>query len=105
MWAVHSSSLSGVFATGGGDATIKLWAPAEKIDQVNAGSDADGEHEMPPSRENEQQEQTQRWECVGGVRGAAGAVGAILMSEQALIFGTSEALIARFPLQSCMPGR
>eukprot|EP00904_Undaria_pinnatifida_P007038 jgi/Undpi1/3464/HiC_scaffold_16.g06836.m1 len=46
-----------------------------------------------------------RWDCVGGVRGAVGAVGAVLMTEDALMFGTSEALIARFPLQSCMPVR
>lgn len=54
---------------------------------------------------SEQHQQHQRWECVGGVRGAAGAVGTVLMHEEALAFGTSESLIARFPLQLCMPKR
>lgn len=104
MWTVHSSFPSGVFATGGGDASIKLWAPVKKIGKCDAGSDTDGKVAS-PKRENEQQEPRQIWECVGGVRGTAGAVGAILMSEHALVFGTSDALIARFPLQSCMPER
>ncbi|CAM9459423.1 unnamed protein product [Hapterophycus canaliculatus] len=104
VWAVDSSFLSGAFATGGGDATIKLWAPTKSFGDVNDGGDIYRKDER-PSRENEQQEQTRRWECVGGVRGAAGAVGAILMSEHELVFGTSEAVIARFPLQLCMPGR
>ncbi|CAM9520225.1 unnamed protein product [Scytosiphon promiscuus] len=103
VWAVHSSPFSGVFASGGGDATIKLWAPIKKIGEVSTGSKIKENGER-TSGENEQQDQAQRWECVGGVRGAAGAVGAIFMSEKALVFGTSEALIARFPLQKCMPG-
>lgn len=104
---MHGSSLSCAFATGGGDATVKLWAPTttnyaehgnEEAERDNLGS---GETRS----QQQQQHQPQRWEVVGGVRGTAGAVGAVLIDEQALVFGTSEALIARFPLQLCMPAR
>lgn len=101
MWAVHGFSLSGVFATGGGDATVKIWAPDTSTGEVNGTDVMDGGDETA----SEQHQPCKRWECVGGVRGAAGAVGAVLMNEEALVFGTSEALIARFPLQLCMPKR
>lgn len=103
---MHGSSLSGgVFATGGGDAAVKIWAPntKTKIGEVNGTEVVDGGGET--AGEQHQQQHHQTWECVGGVRGAAGAVGAVLMNEEALVFGTSEALIARFPLQLCMPKR
>lgn len=107
MWAVHGSSLSGVFATGGGDATVKIWAPSANIGNVSDANVTPKEGKMVNEERGQRQQQQQQhvWECVGGVRGAAGAVGAILVNEQALVFGTSEALIARFPLQSCMPTR
>lgn len=101
MWAVHGLSVSGgVFATGAGDATVKIWAPNTSIAEAN-GMVMDGRGNI----ESGQHQHHQKWECVGGVRGAAGAVGAVLMSQQALVFGTSEALIARFPLHCCMPKR
>lgn len=94
---MHGSAVSGIFATGGGDATLKIWAPKATVD---------------PCREAESTptgmaggERGQSWECVGGVRGVVGAVGAVLMTEEKLLFGTTEALIAEFPLQSCMPVR
>eukprot|EP00752_Nemacystus_decipiens_P012120 g10745.t1 len=104
VWAVHGLSLSGgVFATGGGDATVKIWAPSTntKIGEMNGSGLTIGGAET--ASERPEQHDQLRWECVGGVRGAAGAVGAVLMNEEALVFGTSEALIARFPLQLCMP--
>lgn len=108
VWAVHGSSLSGVIATGGGDATVKIWAPGANTGDNISGDNVTLKAGKMVSKEyvqEQQQQQQQGWECVGGVRGAAGAVGALLMNEQALVFGTSEALIARFPLQSCMPAR
>lgn len=136
MWAVHGLSTSGVFASGGGDAAVKVWAPkitqtdttgyttktagngakndtasAEiegdetKNDNASPGVEGDGNGVMGDKRCGERRGGGRRWECVGGVRGAVGAVGAVLMTEEALLFGTSEALIARFPLQSCMPVR
>lgn len=107
MWAVHGSSLSGgVFATGGGDATVKIWAPGANTGDLNDDNGSLNKVGKIVSEEYGQQQQQQHgWECIGGVRGAAGAVGALLMDEEALVFGTSEALIARFPLQSCMPAR
>lgn len=104
MWAVHGLPLSGVFATGGGDATVKIWAPNTSIGELT-GADIMGGGIATAGEQQYQHRQHQRWECVGGVRGAAGAVGAVLMNEEALVFGTSEALIARFPLQLCMPKR
>lgn len=108
VWAVHGSSLSGVFATGGGDATVKIWAQKASTEvadheAVGVGVIDAGVVDGTPSEEHGQQHHQQRWECVGGVRGTAGAVGTVLMNEQALTFGTSEALIASFPLQLCMP--
>lgn len=137
VWAVHGLSTSGVFASGGGDAAVKVWAPkitqadttgyttktrgdGAKIDTASAeiggdgtkndnaspGVGGDGIGVMGDKRGDERCGGSgRRWECVGGVRGAVGAVGAVLMTEEALLFGTSEALIARFPLQSCMPVR
>lgn len=102
VWAVHGLSFSGgLFATGGGDASVKIWAPTTNINigEVNGADAMDGGGET----ESEQNQQHQRWECVGGVRGAAGAVGTVFMDQEALVFGTSEALITRFPLQLCMP--
>lgn len=102
---MHGLSLSGgVFATGGGDATVKIWAPNTntRIGEAN-GAEVMGGGGETASEQQQQQQRRERWECVGGVRGAAGAVGAVLMNEEALTFGTSEALIARFPLQLCMP--
>lgn len=103
VWAVHGSSLSGAFATGGGDTNVKIWAQSASADVVDREGIGEGVIDGTPSGENGQQHQ--RWECVGGVRGTAGAVGTVLMNEQALTFGTSEALIARFPVQLCMPAR
>ncbi len=103
MWAVHGSSHSGVFATGGGDTAVKICAQSASDDAVDGEGVGGGVVDETPSEEHGQQHQ--RWECVGGVRGTAGAVGTVLMNEQALTFGTSEALIARFPLQLCMPTR
>ena len=102
MWAAHGLSLSGgVFATGGGDATVKIWAPCTTTNT----SEVDGTDVTVGNGEavSERKHQHQRWECVGGVRGVAGAVGAVLMNADALVFGTSEALIARFPTHLCMP--
>lgn len=100
---MHGSSTSGVFATGGGDATVKIWAPRAVTGNVSGDNVMLGGGQI--VSEEHDQRQHHRWECVGGVRGAAGAVGAVLVNEEALVFGTSEALIARFPLKSCMPTR
>lgn len=108
MWAVHGLPLSGgVFATGGGDATVKIWAPNTNLNigEVNGTDVMDGGGETASEQHQQHQHQRQRWVCVGGVRGAAGAVGTVLMNNEALVFGTSEALIARFPLRLCMPKR
>ncbi|CAM9459645.1 unnamed protein product [Ectocarpus sp. 6 AP-2014] len=105
VWAVHGSSLSGAFATGGGDATVKLWAPTTTNNAEHGNEEAERDNFGSGESRHQQQQQQQRWELVGGVRGTAGAVGAVLIDEQALVFGTSEALIARFPLQLCMPAR
>eukprot|EP00903_Cladosiphon_okamuranus_P008391 g8067.t1 len=108
VWAVHGLPLSGgVFATGGGDATVKIWAPNTYTNFGKVGGmkimDRGGETASAEHQHQHQHHQGQRWECVGGVRGAAGAVGTVLLSDEALVFGTSEALIATFPLQFCMP--
>ncbi|CAM9412333.1 unnamed protein product [Ectocarpus sp. 12 AP-2014] len=105
VWAVHGLSLSGAFATGGGDATVKLWAPTTTNNAKHGDEEAERDNLGSGQSRRQQQQQQQRWEVVGGVRGTAGAVGAVLIDEQALVFGTSEALIARFPLQLCMPAR
>lgn len=86
-----ASLVPGVFATGGGDATVKVWAPAARIPQDNDGS---CNEELAARRHN--------WECVGGIQGTVGAVSTILMTEDTLNFGTSQAILASFPLQSCM---
>lgn len=99
MWAVNGSSVPGVFTTGGGDATVKVWAPTCTSSAEENASYDDVEDKRLADRGHI------RWDCVGGVRGTVGAVGAVLMTEEALLFGTSEAIIATFPLQSCMPGR
>lgn len=46
-----------------------------------------------------------KWECVSGVRGTIGAVGAVIICEEGLFFGTSEALITGFPLKSSFLAR
>ncbi|CAM9989024.1 unnamed protein product [Sphacelaria rigidula] len=113
VWAVHACSDVGIFASGGGDATVKVWAPILK-DQL-PGENADRLSEQNSSGEGDALETRwavagsrtprwgQGWECVGGVRGTIGAVGAVLVTDEDLKFGTSEAMIASFPLRSCMP--
>lgn len=100
VWAVHGSPVSGILATGGGDATVKVWAPTS----ASAGrSAAENRVLSGDKRLGDERGTPPGWECVGGVRGTIGAVGAVLITEDEMFFGTSEALIARFPLQSCMP--
>lgn len=96
---MHGSPFSGIFATGGGDATVKVWAPTQTL----SGRAAETRTSRNGKGLGDAQRASIGWECVGGVRGTIGAVGAVAITEDELLFGTSEALIARFPLQSCMP--
>lgn len=92
---------------------MKVWAPILK-DRLS-GESADQLREQNSSGEGDALETKrteagskiprwgQEWECVGGVRGTIGAVGAVLVTDEDLKFGTSEAMIASFPLRSCMP--
>lgn len=91
--------MPGMFATGGGDASVKIWTPTAHLPEDRCDKD-----------HNEKESGmaffgSAGWECAGGVRGTVGAVGAVLLTKNSLNFGTSEAVIASFPLQSCMPVR
>lgn len=111
VWAPKATQTDTACLTNiGGDETRTDAASAEtgrdgtKNDNASAGVGG-GENGVMGDKRGGERRGGRRWECVGGVRGAVGAVGAVLMTEEALLFGTSEALIARFPLQSCMPVR
>lgn len=114
VWTVHGRADTGIIATGGGDATVKVWIPsALTLVPAARGSPSTLRNPKPSTDatrecrrdgvEGVHHSQEVKWESVGGVRGTIGAVGAVLMTEETLLFGTSEALIADFPLHSCMP--
>lgn len=94
---MHGSPFSSIFVTGGGDATVQLWAPAKTIPS-EGGSDEDD-----ATGRRFDEGARLKWECVSGARGTIGAVGAVIICEEGLFFGTSEALITRFPFESSFP--
>lgn len=94
---MHGSPFSSIFVTGGGDATVQVWAPANTI---SAERDSDEDDE---TGRRFDEGGRMKWECVSGVRGTIEAVGAVIICEEGLFFGTSEALIMRFPFKSSFP--